>query len=142
MHFVSSWQPKSSSGTRIFESTSRRAFTRGFARAEVLRSQSLLFNDCRENSPMARLSWQNVRVTQPHALVMLKLLALDDRYRNVRGRAQQEHDREEARTHSADCIAVISGQALRGEPTREVTAPTAPTLRALKRPLTEWAREV
>lgn len=52
----------------------------------------------------------NVRVTKPHALVMLKLLALDDRYRNIRGPAQQAHDREEARTHSADCIAVISGQ--------------------------------
>ena len=51
-----------------------------------------------------------VRVTKPHALVMLKLLALDDRYRNIRGPAQQKHDREEARTHSADCIAVISGQ--------------------------------
>jgi hypothetical protein len=27
----------------------------------------------------------SVRVTKPHALVMLKLLALDDRYRNIRG---------------------------------------------------------
>jgi nucleotidyltransferase AbiEii toxin of type IV toxin-antitoxin system len=53
----------------------------------------------------------DVRVTTPHALVMLKLLALDDRYRNIRGPAQYKHDREEARTHSADCIAVISGQA-------------------------------
>ena len=52
----------------------------------------------------------DVRVTKPHALVMLKLLALDDRYRNIRGPTQQRHDREEAQTHSADCIAVISGQ--------------------------------
>lgn len=52
----------------------------------------------------------DVRVTKPRALLMLKLLALDDRYRNIRGPAQQKHDREEARTHSADCIAVISGQ--------------------------------
>jgi Nucleotidyl transferase AbiEii toxin, Type IV TA system len=52
----------------------------------------------------------DVRVTKPHALVMLKLLALEDRYRNIQGPAQQVHDREEARTHSADCIAVISGQ--------------------------------
>jgi hypothetical protein len=42
---------------------------------------------------------------------MLKLLALDDRYRNVRGAEQAKHDREEARTHAADSIAVISGQA-------------------------------
>jgi hypothetical protein len=53
----------------------------------------------------------SVRVTKPHALVMLKLLALDDRYRNVRGPDHAKHDREEARTHSADTIAVVSGQA-------------------------------
>jgi Nucleotidyl transferase AbiEii toxin, Type IV TA system len=33
----------------------------------------------------------NVRVTKPHALVMLKLLALDDRYRNIRGPEQAKH---------------------------------------------------
>jgi nucleotidyltransferase AbiEii toxin of type IV toxin-antitoxin system len=52
-----------------------------------------------------------VRVTKPNALVMLKLLALDDRYRNIRGPGQAEHDREEARTHSGDIVAVITGQA-------------------------------
>jgi hypothetical protein len=51
-----------------------------------------------------------VRVTKAHALVMLKLLALDDRYRNIRGKEQVKHDREEARTHSADIVAVIAGQ--------------------------------
>ena len=39
----------------------------------------------------------SIRVTKPHALVMLKLLALDDRYRNIRGLAEARHDREEAR---------------------------------------------
>jgi len=52
----------------------------------------------------------SVRVTKSHALVMLKLLALDDRYRNVRGAEQAKHDREEARTHAADSIAIISGE--------------------------------
>jgi hypothetical protein len=52
----------------------------------------------------------SVRVTKPHALVMLKLLALDDRYRNIRGPEQAKHDREEARTHAADIVAVMSGQ--------------------------------
>ncbi len=52
----------------------------------------------------------SVRVTRPHALVMLKLLALDDRYRNIRGSAEARHDREEARTHAADIIAIISAQ--------------------------------
>jgi len=52
-----------------------------------------------------------IRVTKPHALVMLKLLALDDRYRNIRGPAEARHDREEARTHAADIIAVVGAQA-------------------------------
>ena len=52
----------------------------------------------------------SVRVTKPHALVMLKLLALDDRYRNIRGAAGARHDREEARTHAADVVAIASAQ--------------------------------
>jgi len=52
----------------------------------------------------------SVRVTNPHALVMLKLLALDDRYYNPRGQKHARHDREEARSHAADIIAIISGQ--------------------------------
>jgi len=51
-----------------------------------------------------------IQVTRPHALVLLKLLALDDRYRNVRGSAHAEHDREEARTHAGDIVAVLSAQ--------------------------------
>jgi len=49
----------------------------------------------------------NARVIKPHALVMLKLLALFDRYHNVRGPQEARHDREEARTHSADIVAVL-----------------------------------
>lgn len=52
----------------------------------------------------------SIRVTKPHALVMLKLLALDDRYRNIRGPEEAKHDREEARTHAADIVAVVRGQ--------------------------------
>jgi hypothetical protein len=52
----------------------------------------------------------SVRVTKPHALVMLKLLALDDRYRNIRGPAEARHDREEARIHAADIVAIVSTQ--------------------------------
>jgi hypothetical protein len=51
-----------------------------------------------------------IHVTRPHALVLLKLLAMDDRYRNVRGAAQAEHDRQEATTHASDIVAVISAQ--------------------------------
>lgn len=52
----------------------------------------------------------SLRVTKPHALVMLKLLALDDRYRNIRGPAEARHDREVARTHAADVVAIVSAQ--------------------------------
>lgn len=52
----------------------------------------------------------SIRVTKPHALVMLKLLALDERYRNIRGPAEAKHNREEARTHAADIVAIVSAQ--------------------------------
>jgi len=52
----------------------------------------------------------SIRVTKPHALVMLKLLALDESYRNIRGPAEAVHDREEARTHAADIVAIVSAQ--------------------------------
>ena len=51
-----------------------------------------------------------VRVTRPHALVMLKALALYDRYHNVRGPRETRHDREEAQTHAADIVAIVKGQ--------------------------------
>jgi hypothetical protein len=49
-----------------------------------------------------------IRVTAPHALVMLKLLALADRYSNIRGPKEARHDREEAQTHAADIIAIVA----------------------------------
>jgi len=51
-----------------------------------------------------------VRVTRPHALVMLKLLALFDRYHNIRGPREARHDREEAQTHAADIVAIVKGR--------------------------------
>ena len=52
-----------------------------------------------------------VRVTAPHALVMLKLLALSDRYSNKRGSKEARHDREEAQTHAADIIGIVAAVA-------------------------------
>ena len=52
----------------------------------------------------------SIRVIKAHALGMLKLLALDDRYRNIRGAAEAKHDREEARTHAADIVAIVCAQ--------------------------------
>jgi len=51
-----------------------------------------------------------VRVTRPHALVMLKLLALYDRYHNIRGPLESRHDREEAQTHTADIVAIVKAR--------------------------------
>jgi hypothetical protein len=51
-----------------------------------------------------------VRVTRPPALVMLKLLALYDRYHNIRGPEEARHDREEAQTHAADIVAIIKAR--------------------------------
>ncbi len=49
-----------------------------------------------------------IRVTAPHALVMLKLLALADRYSNIRGPKEARHDRDEAQTHAADIIGIVA----------------------------------
>jgi hypothetical protein len=50
----------------------------------------------------------NLRVTRPHALVLLKLLALHDRYRNLRGPEHADHDRDEARVPASDIIAILN----------------------------------
>jgi Nucleotidyltransferase len=57
--------------------------------------------------PSGASSTAQVRVTQPHALVMLKLLALADRYHNIRGPKEARHDRDEAQTHAADIISIV-----------------------------------
>jgi len=48
-----------------------------------------------------------LRVARPHALLMLKMLAMDDRYRNIRGPEEARHDREEAKNHAADIISIV-----------------------------------
>lgn len=58
--------------------------------------------------PNGQMATVRLRVTRPTALVLLKLLALDDRYRNIRGADEAEHDREEAQTHAADIMAVMT----------------------------------
>lgn len=48
-----------------------------------------------------------IRIVKAHAFLMLKLFAMDDRYRNLRGPNEYELDRNEARIHSADIINII-----------------------------------
>ena len=61
------------------------------------------------NLPAGTPYTAQVRATQPQALVMLKLLALADRYNNIRGPKDARHDREEAQTHAADIVAIVMG---------------------------------
>jgi len=56
-----------------------------------------------------------IHVARPHALVLLKLLAMDDCYRNVRGPAHADHDREAAKDHVGDIVSVMGAQADFGE---------------------------
>lgn len=60
--------------------------------------------------PNGQTATRTIRVIRPSALVLLKLLALSDRYRNIGGPSEAEHDREEARTHAADIVAIVSAQ--------------------------------
>ncbi len=48
-----------------------------------------------------------LHVIRPYALLMLKLFAMDDRYKNIRGPKESEHDRNEARIHTTDIISVV-----------------------------------
>lgn len=50
-----------------------------------------------------------IRVVKAHALLMLKLFAMDDRYQNLRGPDKAEHDRNEARIHLADIVNIVHG---------------------------------
>lgn len=61
--------------------------------------------------PDGKPAQARVQVTRPHALVLLKFLAMDDRYRNVRGPTHLDHDRQEARTHADDIVAIITARA-------------------------------
>jgi len=49
-----------------------------------------------------------IRVAKPHALLMLKLFAMDDRNKNIRGPKEAEHDRERARVHAADVVTLVN----------------------------------
>jgi hypothetical protein len=61
--------------------------------------------------PSGAASRTQIRVSRPHALVFMKCLAMDDRYRNLRGIDHYEHDRDSARTHVADIVDILTVQA-------------------------------
>jgi hypothetical protein len=60
------------------------------------------------NLPNGAAFTTQIRVTRPHTLVMLKLLALADRYNNLRGPKEARRDREEAQTHASDIVAILA----------------------------------
>jgi hypothetical protein len=59
------------------------------------------------NLPNGAEAEAKIRVVLPQALLMLKLLAMDDRYNNIRGPKEVKHDREEAIIHAGDVINII-----------------------------------
>ena len=61
--------------------------------------------------PSGRAATVRIRVIRPAALVLMECLAMDDRYRAPRGEQHSEHDRNEARIHVGDIVAVVSAQA-------------------------------
>jgi hypothetical protein len=60
--------------------------------------------------PDGRTLTTRIRVARPNALVMLKCLAMDDRYKSQRGPAHYEYDRQEASVHAADIVSVLRAQ--------------------------------
>jgi hypothetical protein len=61
--------------------------------------------------PSGAASRAAIRVSRPHALVFMKCLATDDRYRNLRGIQHYQHDRDSARVHVADVVDILTAQA-------------------------------
>jgi hypothetical protein len=74
--------------------------------AEIVLRES----DCkiiRGTLPNGKPAEASLRVICPHALLMLKLFAMDDRYKNIRGPKEAQHDRDEARIHAADIVTIV-----------------------------------
>ena len=76
---------------------------------------SIVLAESDSHEIFGRLPWgvasrAYVRVSRPHALVFMKCLAIDDRYRNLRGLEHYEHDRDSARTHVADIVDILTAQ--------------------------------
>jgi len=65
------------------------------------------FHEIQGTLPNGEAAQVRLRVTRPAALVMMKCLALDDRYRGLRGPEHYEYDREMAKIHAADVFAVV-----------------------------------
>lgn len=60
--------------------------------------------------PDGQTAAARVKVVKPHALVMLKMLALEERHRNTRGKEHARHDRARAGVHAADIVAILGAQ--------------------------------
>lgn len=74
--------------------------------AEIVINESY-FKNIKGVLPNGTPAEVKIRIVKAHALLMLKLFAMDDRYRNLRGPEEYEHDRNEARVHSADIANIV-----------------------------------
>ena len=91
----------------------------------VTLAESDLWNISGRTPDGSRVS-ASIRVVRPTALIMMKLLAIHDRYQNLRGIQQREHDRNEARIHTADVVDILKAQIDRNEFRRRFLAQFAP----------------
>jgi hypothetical protein len=78
--------------------------------AEIALHESV-FRQIEGRLPTGEATTTQVRVVQPWALVMLKCLAFEDRYRSLRGTQHAEHDRNEARIHASDIVTILQERA-------------------------------
>ncbi len=80
--------------------------------ARACHGADIVLHQCEEHSlegslPSGKQVSVTLRVIHPRALLMLKLLAMDDRYKNIRGPDESEHDRNEARIHMGDIANIV-----------------------------------
>ncbi|MBI5359864.1 MAG: hypothetical protein HZA48_04695 [Planctomycetes bacterium] len=59
------------------------------------------------NLPDGRPAKVKIRFAKPNAVLMLKLLAIKDRYKNLRRPDKPKENRERAQVHSADSIKIV-----------------------------------
>lgn len=93
----------------ILESIGGNVHARACVGGTIVLAESDLY-DMEGRLPSGAASRTAIRVSRPHALVFMKCLAMDDRYRNVRGIRRHEHDRDSARVHVADVVDILTVQ--------------------------------
>jgi hypothetical protein len=104
IEFLASDKERRSKNFRV--DVQKNIHARACAGAEIVLKESDL-EEIKGVLPSSKYTEIKLRIIRPHALLMMKLFALDDRYQNIRGPGEAKHDRDEARIHTADIIAIV-----------------------------------